>query len=147
MITISKALISDVDELAVLLDEYRQFYQQKSDVGAAKAFLTERLQLEESFLFFAKKEHRIVGFTQLYPTFTSVGLGRTWLLNDLYVRSDYRNLGVATLLIKKVIEFSKVTNRKKIFLSTATDNLVAQKLYEKIGFSRDDFYNYEYMVQ
>ena len=147
MITICKALISDVDELAVLLDEYRQFYQQKSDVGAAKAFLTERLQLEESVLFFAKNEHEMVGFTQLYPTFTSVGLGRTWLLNDLYVRSDYRNLGVATLLIKKVIEFSKVTNRKKIFLSTATDNLVAQKLYEKIGFSRDDFYNYEYMVQ
>lgn len=147
MIIISKALISDVDELAVLLDEYRQFYQQKSDVSAAKAFLTERLQLEESILFFAKKEHEMVGFTQLYPTFTSVGLGRTWLLNDLYVRSDYRNLGVATLLIEKVIEFSKATNRKKIFLSTATDNLVAQKLYEKIGFSRDDFYNYEYVVQ
>ena len=147
MITISKALISDVDELAVLLDEYRQFYQQKSDVGAAKAFLAERLQLEESVLFFAKNEHEMVGFTQLYPTFTSVGLGRTWLLNDLYVRSDYRNLGVATQLIEKVIEFSKATNRKKIFLSTATDNFVAQKLYEKIGFSRDDFYNYEYMVQ
>ena len=147
MITISKALISDVDELAVLLDEYRQFYQQKSDVGAAKAFLAERLQLEESVLFFAKNEHEMVGFTQLYPTFTSVGLGRTWLLNDLYVRSDYRNLGVATLLIEKVIEFSKATNRKKIFLSTATDNFVAQKLYEKIGFNRDDFYNYEYVVQ
>ena len=147
MITISKALISDVDELAVILDEYRQFYQQKSDVGAAKAFLAERLQLEESVLFFAKNEHEMVGFTQLYPTFTSVGLGRTWLLNDLYVRSDYRNLGVATLLIEKVIEFSKATNRKKIFLSTATDNFVAQKLYEKIGFNRDDFYNYEYVVQ
>ncbi len=147
MITISKALISDVDELAVILDEYRQFYQQKSDVGAAKAFLAERIQLEESVLFFAKEKHEMVGFTQLYPTFTSVGLGRTWLLNDLYVRSDYRNLGVATLLIEKVIEFSKATNRKKIFLSTATDNLVAQKLYEKIGFSRDDFYNYEYVVQ
>lgn len=147
MIIISKALISDVAELAVLLDEYRQFYQQKSDVGAAKAFLAERLQLEESVLFFAKNEHDMVGFTQLYPTFTSVGLGRTWLLNDLYVRSDYRNLGVATQLIEKVIDFSKATNRKKIFLSTATDNLVAQKLYEKIGFSRDDFYNYEFVVQ
>ena len=147
MITISKALISDVDELAVILDEYRQFYQQKSDVNAAKAFLAERIQLEESVLFFAKNEHEMVGFTQLYPTFTSVGLGRTWLLNDLYVRSDYRNLGVATQLIEKVIDFSKATNRKKIFLSTATDNLVAQKLYEKIGFSRDDFYNYEFVVQ
>ena len=147
MIIISKALISDVAELAVLLDEYRQFYQQKSDVGAAKAFLAERIQLEESVLFFAKNEHEMVGFTQLYPTFTSVGLGRTWLLNDLYVRSDYRNLGVATQLIEKVIDFSKATNRKKIFLSTATDNLVAQKLYEKIGFSRDDFYNYEFVVQ
>jgi len=147
MIEIIRASLDNLNDIESLFDEYRQFYQQPSNLLAARDFIHERILNDESVIFLAKIDDEYVGFTQLYPTFTSVGLARTWLLNDLYVRIEYRKKGIADQLIRAVIEFSKLTNRKKIFLSTAVDNIVAQKLYEKIGFVKDDFLNYEYVIK
>ena len=147
MIEIIRASLDNLNDIASLFDEYRQFYQQPSNLLAARDFIHERILNDESVIFLAKIGDEFVGFTQLYPTFTSVGLARTWLLNDLYVKQEFRKRGVADHLIRAVIDFSKLTNRKKIFLSTAVDNIVAQQLYEKIGFIKDDFLNYEYVIK
>lgn len=69
-----------------------------------------------------------------------------WILNDLYIEENYRKQGAAEKLINYVIQYSKITRRKKVALATAYDNLSAQKLYEKIGFSKDDYVNYEIIV-
>lgn len=147
MIEIIRANLENINEIASLFDEYRQFYKQPTNPIAARDFIHERISNDESVIYIAKIGDEFVGFTQLYPTFTSVGLARTWLLNDLYVKQEFRKRGVADHLIRAVIDFSKLTNRKKIFLSTAVDNIVAQKLYEKIGFVKDDFLNYEYVIK
>lgn len=147
MIEIIRANLENINEIASLFDEYRQFYKQPTNPIAARDFIHERISNDESVIYIAKIGDEFVGFTQLYPTFTSVGLARTWLLNDLYVKQEFRKRGVADHLIRAVIDFSKLTNRKKIFLSTAVDNIVAQQLYEKIGFVKDDFLNYEYVIK
>ena len=41
-------------EIAVLFDQYRQFYGQKGDVDGAETFLKERLERRESVIFLAK---------------------------------------------------------------------------------------------
>ncbi len=143
---IIRATLENLDELGILFDHYRQFYGQTSDLLAAKLFLKERLENQESVIFAAQANDELLGFTQLYPSFTSVGMARAWLLNDLFVSEESRGKGVATALIQKVISFSKESGRKKIFLATAYDNLQAQQLYEKIGFQKDPFFNYEYLV-
>jgi ribosomal protein S18 acetylase RimI-like enzyme len=144
--TIRQAAIDDLDQLSILFAQYRVFYEQAFEPDAAKRFLEERLMRKESTIFIAVENDQYAGFTQLYPSFSSVGMTEIWILNDLFVSADHRQKGIAKLLINHVIEYSKTTGRKKVVLSTAYDNVNAQKLYEKLGFSRSDFYNYEIAV-
>jgi ribosomal protein S18 acetylase RimI-like enzyme len=143
---IIQANIKDVEQLAILFNQYRVFYGQKPDLKNAKLFLEERITKEESVIFIAIQNSEDVAFTQLYPSFSSVGMSKIWILNDLYVAENYRQQGIAEQLIQHVINYSKTTGRKKVALSTAYDNLTAQRLYEKIGFSKDDYFNYEIVV-
>jgi len=81
--SILKATGNDLDSLAELFDLYRVFYQQQSNINGAKEFIKDRLSNEESVIFLAFDENNPVGFVQLYPSFSSVSMKRTWVLNDL----------------------------------------------------------------
>ncbi|HKO80698.1 MAG TPA: GNAT family N-acetyltransferase [Chitinophagaceae bacterium] len=144
--TIRQATINDLEQLSILFAQYRVFYEQPYEPAAAKQFLEERIIREESIVFIALENERQLGFTQLYPSFSSVGMKKIWILNDLFVSADNRQKGIARSLVNHVIEYSKTTGRKKIALSTAYDNINAQRLYENLGFGREDFYNYEIIV-
>ncbi len=143
---IRQATISDLDQLFILFAQYRVFYEQPFEPDEAKQFLAERLNGEESIIFIGIENGEPAGFTQLYPSFSSVGLKKIWILNDLFVSTEHRQKGMAQALINHVIEYSKSTGRKKVVLSTAYDNINAQRLYEKLGFTRSDFYNFEIAV-
>jgi GNAT superfamily N-acetyltransferase len=136
MIAISKATLSDLDSLVPLFDAYRQFYQQVSNPDGARAFLAARLEREESVVFLAFDEGRAVGFTQLYPQFSSVGMDRNWLLNDLYVDESARKRGVASGLLEAARAWGGETGARWLVLETAVDNYAAQALYEKAGWQR-----------
>ena len=41
---IRRALLSDIEQLAVLFDQYRVFYDKSTNIKAAEDFLTEDLQ-------------------------------------------------------------------------------------------------------
>lgn len=144
MIAIKKAGCEDLDELAVLFDAYRQFYKEETDVAAAKDFLEQRLLANESVIFMALENNKAVGFTQLYPIFTSVGLQRCWLLNDLFIHEPARKKGIASLLLNAAKEHGKTTGSKWLLLETTMDNYSAQALYEKNGWEKteDIFYQY-----
>ena len=144
--TIRQATIEDLDQLAILFAHYRVFYEQPYEIDASMKFLKERLTREESIIFMALDKNAYAGFTQLYPSFSSVGISKIWILNDLFVSAEHRQKGIAQALVNHVIAYSKLTGRKKIVLSTAYNNFNAQKLYQKIGFTREDFYNYELPV-
>src|SRR6266851_4244256 len=88
-----RAGLDDLEALAPLFDGYRRFYRQPSDPQAARAFLAERLKRNESVIFVAVLDGGIVGFTQLYPLFSSVSMKRLWLLNDLFVAPEARRTG------------------------------------------------------
>lgn len=137
------ATAAHLEQLAPLFDRYRMFYSQHSDMSGAKHFLSERMAAAESVIFLALENGAGIGFTQLYPSFTSVGMARIWILNDLYVDDAHRSKGVARQMIEHALAFSRTTGRRKVVLSTAYTNTQAQKLYERLGFQRDEFYNYE----
>ena len=143
---VRQATIDDLKKLSILFAEYRVFYGQPFEPVACSKFLEERLDKEESVIFVALDKDDYAGFTQLYPSFSSVGMKKIWILNDLFVAAGHRRKGIAKALINHVIGYSKTSGKKKVVLSTAYDNLNAQKLYEKLGFIREDFYNYELSV-
>lgn len=144
-IEIRKASVEDAAIVALLFDSYRSFYKQAPDVDAALNFIKERLQQNESVIFIAFIKDNAVGFVQLYPTFTSVGMKRAWLLNDLYIHVSSRGKGVATALLDAAKEFTKNTGSKWLMLQTASDNYTAQALYKKNGWKKetDLFYRFD----
>jgi ribosomal protein S18 acetylase RimI-like enzyme len=145
-VSIRKATINELDSLTELFDSYRVFYKQDSDTEAAKSFLKERLLNEDSVVFIAYDESNPIGFVQLYPTFSSVSMKRSWVLNDLYVNASARKKGFGEKLIQKAIEFAEETGAKGLSLETGQDNVTAQRLYEKIGFKKESNYFYYFSL-
>lgn len=119
------ATLDQIEELAPLFDAYRQFYKQPSDPAGARRFLEERFRLRESVVFLAYRQGRAVGFTQLYPSFSSISMLRQWLLNDLYVLPEMRGQRIGEALIARAAAFSREMGAKGLQLSTAVDNHTA----------------------
>ncbi|MFZ0315154.1 MAG: GNAT family N-acetyltransferase [Candidatus Korobacteraceae bacterium] len=143
VLEIVSATPADVGEVAPLFDAYRQFYQRPPDLEAARRFLFARLSKGESVLFLARQDGRLVGFVQLYPVFSSVALARQWILNDLYVLPDARQLGVGRALVERSRELAEATRANCLTLETAADNLPAQRLYENLGWKQEqEFFRY-----
>jgi ribosomal protein S18 acetylase RimI-like enzyme len=145
-VSILRATLNDLDSLTELFDLYRMFYQQKSNLTGAKEFIKERLTNEDSVIFMAIAENDPIGFVQLYPSFSSVSMKRTWVLNDLYVKENVRGKGFGEKLIKKAISFAEETDAKGVLLETGKENVTAQRLYEKIGFKRDTSHFYFFQI-
>jgi len=140
---IMHATPADVGDVAPLFDAYRQFYRKPPDLEAARRFLFARLSKGESVLFIARYDGQPVGFVQLYPVFSSVALTRQWILNDLYVVPAARKLGVGRALTERAREMAEATRANCLTLETASDNVPAQRLYEGLGWKREqEFYRY-----
>ena len=144
---IVQATIQNTEEAAALFNEYRVFYSQESDIEGARQFMFERISNMESVIFLVvdHAEQRAVGFTQLYPSFSSVSMKRVWILNDLYILEPYRGQGAARLLLEAAKQFAILKKSKGIELSTAMDNYVAQGLYERSGYKRDVEYHHYFL--
>jgi ribosomal protein S18 acetylase RimI-like enzyme len=138
-----------------LFDKYRMFYKQPTDPALAQTYIKERLDKNESVIFVAivrdQGRNIPVGFTQLYPNYSSMRAHKNWTLNDLYVDNNYRKQGIGQLLIKAAMEFAKKDGALYVELSTAIDNFTAQRLYETIGFEKQepdkDFFSYRIQVK
>ena len=136
-IQIRRATIDDLGLIAPLFDLYRQFYEQDSDLAKADNFLAQRLQHNESVIFLALDGADPVGFTQLYPGFSSVSMARTFLLNDLYVLASHRRHGVGALLLKAAVAHAHSAQAVRISLTTNVANTTAQAVYEAQGWERE----------
>lgn len=141
--SINQAQLTHVEALAELFDAYRVFYKKDTDIESAKRFLQERIQNAESVIFIASEESgRQVGFTQLYPLFSSTRMQRLWLLNDLFVLPEMRGKGISHLLIDHAKQHCEQTQACGLILETAKDNAVGNQLYPKAGFELDTAYQH-----
>jgi ribosomal protein S18 acetylase RimI-like enzyme len=132
-----------LEQVAPLFDQYRQFYKQPPDAKAARAYIEQRLQNGDSVIFLAEEDGGALGFVQLYPSLASIPMRPIWILYDLFVAPAARTSGVGRALMDRARQHAEETNAHQLILETATDNLTAQRLYEKLGYKRDDeFYRY-----
>jgi ribosomal protein S18 acetylase RimI-like enzyme len=146
---IKKAVFEEINQIAELFSLYRKFYGQQTDIIAETAFISERINNSESVIFAAnipdRETKQAVGFVQLYPSFSSVSMKRVWILNDLFVKEEFRGMGIGKALLDQAILFSSETKSKGITLCTAFDNYPAQELYEKLNFKKNQNYIYYYL--
>jgi len=142
---VNQSTIKDLKELSVLFNQYRIFYGQESDLKQAYNFLFDRYEHRDSIIFVVRESGRniIIGFTQLYPVFSSISMERSLILNDLYVLQEYRKQGIGQLLLDEAKRYAKQIKAEGLELSTAIDNEQAQRLYERNGYIKDEkFYHY-----
>ncbi len=128
---------------ADLFDQYRQFYQQTADLEAATQFINERIEQNDSIIYLALDENgQGMGFTQLFPSFSSVAMQRTYILNDLFVSRAFRKKGVAKALMKTAQAFAGKNQAYAIKLATAKDNIAAKALYDQLGYKQIKLFDY-----
>lgn len=142
MIHIQTPVPTQLLQLAQLFDHYRVFYRKNSNLKAAISFLKQRMIHQDSVIFIAQEQEKIIGFTQLYPLFSSINLNRIWLLNDLYVLPKWRGQKISKLLIKAAQRHCLKTKAHSISLETEKSNKIGNLLYPKMGFVLDQEHNY-----
>ena len=130
----------DLDQLAELFDQYRQFYECPPDLGAAKSWLAENLERGRSTLFAADNGSQLLGFTPLYPALCSVDLVDYFVLYDLYVVEAARRQGIARALMNAASEWAKAQGADRLDLETARDNAPGQALYRDLGYELDEVF-------
>lgn len=145
---IRQAVIGDLEQLSVLFNHYRQFYEQPNDLVLAAQFIKSRLNQRDSIIFVAVNDaQKLIGFCQLYPTFCSVIAAPICVLYDLFVGTAARKTGAGKLLMLAAEGYAKNSGFARLDLTTAKTNLVAQSLYESLGWERDEvFYTYNKMI-
>lgn len=142
MTNIRTASLADLDQLTDLFEGYRAFYGKTPDRTGAAQFLHERLERGESVVFIAEEGDVAVGFTQLYPLFSSTRMKRLWLLNDLFVDPAYRGRGISKLLLERAKELAGETGACEVMLETAKSNEIGNRLYPEAGFHLDTDFNW-----
>jgi ribosomal protein S18 acetylase RimI-like enzyme len=145
-VRIERAQLRHLDALVPLFAAYRRFYG-RADDPRARPFLEERLLRGESVVFMAWLGDEAIGFTQLYPSFASVSLARSFVLYDLFVAPEARRCGAGAELLRTAVQYASQQGAGELMLQTATGNLAAQRLYEREGWMRDEeFYVYNYRL-
>ena len=143
---IIKATLEHLDLLAPLFVKYREFYGELPYPDSSRDFLEKCLTRDESVIYLAMPiddDKKVLGFCQLYPSYSSLSLKRVWILNDIYVAEDARRQLVADHLMRAAKKMAKDTQAVRMRVSTSANNEVAQKVYESIGFREDtQFKNY-----
>ena len=137
-VAVRQAVAADIEALAVLFDQYRQFQGQAHDVSAARSFLAERFDHGESVVFIASAGTAAVGFAQLYPSFSSVSLSRVFILNDLFVVEAVRGQRVASQLLSAVESHAWAFGASRVTLNVARTNVSARQVYAARGWKQDD---------
>jgi len=147
--TVRRATLHDLEHLVPLFDGYRQFYGKTSDMAVARQFLADRMSRGESVVLIAEDcDGAAIGFVQLFPSFSSVLAAPIYVLSDLFVAPVARRRGVGTLLLKAAVETGRAARAVRLELSMAITNVSAQKLYEALGWKRDEeFYQYGLSIE
>jgi GNAT superfamily N-acetyltransferase len=143
---IVRASSAHVERLVPLFEAYREFYKQSPDPAAARQYLQERLDRDESVVFLAIRtdSEEGLGFTLLYHSYSSLRMRSVYILHDLYVVPARRRQGIGRALMETAHQFALRQGAHRVSLATAVDNLAGQRLYQSLGYQRDeDFFYYD----
>jgi GNAT superfamily N-acetyltransferase len=124
---------------------YQEFYEHHDHQDEANlAFFTRFCEPSEAGLLLGAWDgDDLVGFATLYWTYSSASATDIGLMNDLFVADRARGKGFARALIDASAEAAKARGCAQLEWLTAPDNTTAQRVYDKTGASRTEWYGYE----
>jgi GNAT superfamily N-acetyltransferase len=83
------------------------------------------------------EEKNIIAYSVLTWGWGIESGGQEALVDEMFVRSDYRNQGIGEKLLRKTLERAKDQGVKVVFLETEKENPKSRELYKRIGFSEE----------
>ncbi len=138
--TLVPAQLTHVQAIVPIMEEYRKFCGFDSQEKETQAFITHLIKDNKSvmLLVIEAQSQQVMGFVNLYPSYSTLALKPIWLLNDLAVSSQFRGRGLAKTLMNGALEFAKESGAIRIEFKTEVTNTRAQALYNSLGFSIDE---------
>ena len=136
----------DHDVWASLFAAYREFYEIEQNSEAVERVWGWIQDADhETNALVAVVDGSVVGFAhhRLYARPAEAGKGL--FLDDLFTLPDLRGTGVGRALISRLTEIARENGCAKVRWVTAEDNVVAQRLYDRIA-ERTTWVTYDLLV-
>lgn len=131
MIEIIKPNDAHYEQWARLMESYFHFYKFNASVAHLLGIF-EKIQsgqIQSLMAFDGTIAVALTNYIFNHSTFYNLEC----YLSDLYVDVEYRGQKIANLLMEKVFEHAKLSGCGNVNWLTATDNMAAQKLYDKVA--------------
>lgn len=96
--------------------------------------LNDLQQHPTSLLFLAQLEGKFVGFATCFSNYSTFKLKPYIYIHDIAITPGLRGKGVGKTLLNGIFDKAKEMGCCKVTLEVRNDNLVAQRLYQKMGF-------------
>lgn len=138
MITIRKAVSSDVSDILLLVNELALFEKAPQEVTATiQDYLSNGFQDNPLFdcnlAFF---DGRLAGFCLWYFRF-STWKGKRLYVEDLFIKEEFRGLGMGKVLLDLAIEEAKIQNCSGLMWQVLDWNKPAIEFYKKYNANLD----------
>jgi ribosomal protein S18 acetylase RimI-like enzyme len=131
-IQITKIIQADIERTKELIKEYLNWIDQDlsfQQIHEELCTFPEKYKEPDGSFFTAKDGDTIIGCAGLKKIKTGI-----CEMKRLYIRDEYKGLGLGKELIKVIIEEAKKKGYSKIRLDTLPKMKSAQKLYKDFGF-------------
>jgi ribosomal protein S18 acetylase RimI-like enzyme len=132
---------SDMDTLLELMRESYAFEQFPFNKSAARKALAGILH-DESLgrVWLIKTGNKVIGYIVLTLGYSLEYHGRDAIIDELYIREDYRGQGIGTRAIELAAKESRSLGIDALHLEVERKNTNAQRFYRKVGFEDHDRY-------
>jgi ribosomal protein S18 acetylase RimI-like enzyme len=87
-------------------------------------------------IYCATEGDAVVGMVSILFTVSTAEGGRAAWLEDMIVHPDWRGQGIGEALLREAVNGAQSAGCTRISLQTDSDNIGAQRLYQRIGFER-----------
>jgi GNAT superfamily N-acetyltransferase len=143
--TIELVSEEDLPDLLPLMRGYSNFYKvEPSDealLDMSRALIADP-QLEGLQLIARDDDRTAIGFATIFWTWSTSSAARIGTMNDLYVQPERRGTGAADALIRACVDRCRARGAIRLEWQTALDNHRAQAVYERVGGTREQWYDY-----
>ena len=136
---------ADLDTLLPLMRGYCDFYNvspSDEDLLALSRALIADPEREGIQLLARDAEGEGLGFATVYWTWQTLSASRLAVMNDLFVAEAGRGTGLADRLIAACHEYAAAHAATDLAWQTAKDNHRAQKVYDRVGARRSEWFDY-----
>jgi GNAT superfamily N-acetyltransferase len=132
-LTVRMATVEDAETLNAMIADFAAFERlpNQSTVETVRKELGSNDRVIETALAFVDGE--AVGMAVFFQTYSTFAARRGLYLEDIYVKEDYRNRGIATALLRFIAKWAVERHYARVEFTVLLWNTVAIEFFETLG--------------